>query len=99
MPNLIDNGDGTHTVNVPIIIPNAALDVGGIELFAGAYGWTAKILDEQGNEIDNPESALDKSIAVVKAFLSEVFKAEYIKFKENEAREQAIVEADTILGE
>jgi len=99
MANLIDNGDGTHTVNVPIIIPNAALDVGGIELFAGAYGWTAKILDEQGNEIDNPESALDKSIAVVKAFLSEVFKAEYIKFKENEAREQAIVEADTILGE
>ena len=98
MANLIDNGDGTHTVNVPIIIPNAALDVGGIELFAGAYGWTAKILDEQGNEIDNPESSLDKSITVVKAFLSEVFKAEYIKFKEKQARQQAILEADTILG-
>lgn len=99
MINLIDNGDGTHTVNVPIIIPDQALQAGGIELFASAYGWTPKIQDEEGNETDNPQSALDKSISVIKNFVGEVFKAEYVKLKEREAREQAVLEASTILGE
>jgi hypothetical protein len=99
MSELIDNQDGTHTVDVPIIIPNAALEAGGIEIFAGAYGWKEKVTNEEGVEIDNPTSAIDHSIAVVRKFISEVFTAQYAKIKAEQARQQALAEAKTILGE
>ena len=95
---LVDNNDGTHTVLIPIIVPNSALQVGGLELFAKQYGWTEKVKQDDGIEIENPRPALDVAVEAVQSFVANIFKSAYIDAKEKEVRSKAAKEADAILG-
>lgn len=97
MAELINNNDGTYTVNVPIIIPEAAIQAGGIELFSKAYGWSENIINEEGIEIANPQTALEKAMVVIREFVSNVFREQYIQYKKNLAEQQAIEEVNTLL--
>lgn len=105
MTNLIDNNNGTHTINIPITILNSALDIGGIELFVKPYGWTPKItttVEENGQEvikeIDNPQSAIEKAIEVIQNFIADVFETEFVKDKVEKERVQAVIEAKKYSG-
>ncbi len=68
------------TLTVEIEIPQGVVSLGGVELFASAYGWTPKVVDptDDTKEIDNPLSAEDASKEIIKAFFNEVT---YAKFK------------------
>ena len=105
MAELVNNKDGTHTVNVPIRIPDAALKAGGIEMFAGAYGWESEIPDEEKvNEdgtpklVKNPLPALDRAVQVIQSFVGEVFKGQIIKRAKEQAAEVAEAQANALLG-
>lgn len=107
---IIDNGDGTSTIDIPLIVPNTALELGGLEMFAKAFGWSDKIesteeaLDEMGNPynkiiyIDNPESALDRSGDEIRKFVSDIFKREFVKAQLEKTEKEASLAVDSILG-
>lgn len=61
--------------NVPIRIKKTAIEAGALELFAKAHGWTEKILDDNEQEIDNPEKAHERCNQVVKDFVSQTFQS------------------------
>ena len=84
--------------NVPIFIPKVAVDQGGFEAFAAAYGWTPTVLDADQVEIVNPQPAYDKAVDVIWNFVRDVFKAQMLKQAEIQAREQAITQIDQILA-
>ncbi len=111
MQEVVQDEEGFYTVNVPIRIPAPAYLAGGIELFATAYGWTpdVKDLDNNGaqktNEagdllfMPNPISSLDKAIEVVQNFVAEIFKGELLKKAQIQAKLQAQIQAQELLGE
>ena len=86
------------TIAVDLVVPQEVIDAGGIELFAKAYGWTEKVL-ENDVEIDNPVSALDKGREVVRGFVREVVKAEMIKQAKINAADQTSEAFDKMFSE
>jgi len=55
------------------------IDAGGINLFALALGWTEKVLDEQGVEIDNPIDALTFGESKIRDYVTGVTKKYFIE--------------------
>jgi len=95
---LIDNGDGTHTVRIDIIVKDAILEKKGIELFAHHFGWRPMIHNDQGQEVANPQSALDAGIASIKKLTADIFKNELMISEAQKAQEAAAAEADSLLN-
>jgi|DEB0MinimDraft_6_1074348.scaffolds.fasta_scaffold18689_5 hypothetical protein len=94
---LIDNGDGTHTVRIDIIVKDAILEKKGIELFAHHFGWRPMIHNDQGQEVANPETALDAGIRAIKKLAGDIFKDELMRSEAQKAQEAAAAEADSLL--
>lgn len=84
--------------NVPIYIKKVAVDMGGFEAFAGAYGYTAKIKNEAGEEIDNPDTVHVACIKVIWNFVKEVFKASMLNQARAQAEDQAKAQIETLVG-
>lgn len=65
-----ENPDDTNEVifNIPIRVKKTAIDAGGLETFAGVYGWTPEI-DGQ----PNPEIVTAKCKSIILAFVRNVF--------------------------
>lgn len=86
-------------VLVPLYIPRVALENGYAESMAAKYcGWTAKVIDSEGNEIDNPLSAVDAYADRIKAFTKEEARAMLAQQGEQAGREQALSQFDALFG-
>ncbi len=83
--------------NVPVYIKKAAVNAGGFEAFAGQYGWTPTVKDENGDDVANPMPVYEKCQRIVLAFVTEVFKAAMFKQAEIEAREQAEAAVEALI--
>ncbi len=83
--------DNTEKVifNVPIYIKKDAINAGGFEAFAGEYGWTPTITDQDQNVVPNPMPVYEKCRRIIWAFCTDVFKAAMFKQAEAQARAQA----------
>lgn len=64
------------------------LDAGYIAI-AKTYGWTETVQDEKGEDIPNPQSAMDKAIDVTKKFWREVV----VAYQSQQAAEMARLKA------
>jgi len=98
--HITDNGDGTHTVEIHLIIKNAILEDGGIEIFANHFGWVSHYQQEQNGEIvlvENPESALDFAIARVKDWITATWQGHHAFMKQMEAQEASQNATKTML--
>lgn len=75
--------------NVPIYIPKAAIELGGFEAFAKAYGWSP---DPSGIP------AHEKCVQVIWDFVREVFRAQMLTQAQEQARQQATEQINQLLG-
>lgn len=75
--------------NVPIYIPKAAIEMGGFEAFAKAYGWKGEV-----GEIP----AHQKCTEIIWNFVRDVFKAQMINQAQEQAREAAQIQVQQLLG-
>jgi len=85
------------TISLEVEVSQEAFDAGCVEMFAGAYGWTPTIKDEDQEEIINPVSSMDFSKEQIKKYVREVVTAEYLKGKLAIATEQAKAEIGAIV--
>ena len=95
---LIDNGDGTHTVRIELLVKDGIIQKQGIELFARHFGWRPIIVNDQGQEVANPQSALDAGIRAIKKLTADIFKNELMISEAQKAQEAAAAEADSLLN-
>lgn len=56
-----------------------ALITDGLTTYAEAYGWTATVKDDEGNDIDNPTPAVQFAASKLREYITEVVKAEKSK--------------------
>ena len=85
------------TISLEVEVSQEAFDAGCVEMFAGAYGWTPTIKDEDQEEIINPVSSMDFSKEQIKKYVREVITAEYLKLRIAIVSEQARAEITAII--
>jgi hypothetical protein len=92
-------GDATKVVfNVPLHIPKVVVNNNGFELFAKTYGWTETVKDENGEEINNPETVHAKGISVIRNFAWEVLTVAMKQAVEKAAGEAVLVQVAALRG-
>lgn len=77
-------------INIELNISQEMLDAGGAELFAKSFGWEPTVKDQNGENIDNPVSAIDFGKEQIKEFVRSRTKVQLIKQAEEQARLKAI---------
>ena len=92
-----DTEDATKVIfNVPLRIPKDVVNTNGFELFASKYGWTATVKDEEGNFIDNPVTAQDHGVSVIRNFTWEVLTAALVEKAADDARAAALAQVNAL---
>ncbi len=96
----------TTTINVPLIIPQALIDEGAIELYAiKLAGWTPTIqkdvVDVVGNvtgqeTIPNPVSAQDAGIAYVQNVVKNEYRTIMVNLGIEQGRDQALAQFNSL---
>jgi len=88
--HITDNGDGTHTIRIDVVVKNAILEDGGIEIFANHFGWVSHFQEEQNGQtvlIENPEPALDFAVARVKDWITATWQGHHAFMKQMAAQQ------------
>lgn len=78
-------------INIPIRVKKELIDLGGLEQFAGVYGWTPTVNDENGVEITNPVTVTDSCKQVIINFTRDVFDGVISRMIDEEADQQKAI--------